>query len=112
MTLLGSIWREINDPNGGALGPQYLRAVTAGGHAFLGACFAQDMWWAGLAVAVIYWLVKEWGDLGRGGTIRDGLEDTVMVWLGTFYVGPWWWPWLMVGCMAYIMAAGAWRAMK
>jgi hypothetical protein len=112
MSFIGRLWAEINNPNGGALIGAYTRAVIAGGHALLGACFASGgVWWAGLIVAVAYWLWKERGDLTRGGALLDGFEDTAMVWLGTFY-GPLWWPPLMMACMAYIMAVGAWRALK
>jgi hypothetical protein len=110
--ILRLIIAELQAPNGGPLAGPYLRAVSGGGHALLGACFAtQGIWWAGLMVAVVYWLAKEWGDLRRGGAILDGLEDTVMVWLGTWY-GAFWWPFVIFGCMAYIMMAGAWRALK
>lgn len=110
--ILRLIIAELQAPNGGPLAGPYLRAVTAGGHALLGACFAVGgYWWAGFAVALVYWLWKERGDLMRGGAVFDGLEDAAMVWLGTFY-GPFWWPFLMIACMGYIMAAGAWRAVK
>ena len=112
MTFLDRLWSEINNPNGGELIQPYTRAVQAGGHAMLGACFAVGgVWWAGLIVAAIYWLIKERGDLRRGGAVADGLEDAVMVWLGTFY-GSLWWPFVIMGCMAYVMVVGAWRALR
>ena len=112
MNLIPAILRELNNPNGGELQAVYARATSAGGHALLGACFAAaGYWWVGPVIAVVYWLLKESGDLRRGGAILNGLEDTAMVWLGTLY-GPVWWPWLMMACMGYVMAAGAWRALK
>lgn len=110
MTLFDALWDEINDPHGGRMAAAHHRATTAGGHAILGAMAANHgIWWAGFAVAITYWLAKEAGDLRRGGAWLDGLEDMACVWLGTFY-GPWWWPHMIAGCMAYVMAAAAVRA--
>ena len=103
--MFGELWTP-----GGNSTPHY-RAVTAGGHALLGAAVAGlfGFWGlaAGVALAVAYWLIKERADLRNGGALLDGLEDTVMVSLGAWY-GAAWWPLLMVLCMGYIM----WRAGK
>jgi len=64
--------------------------------------------WAGLAYAAIYWLVKEFGDLRRGGAWLDGIEDATAVWLGGWY-GVWWWPAMVLGIGGYVMAARWWR---
>jgi hypothetical protein len=62
-------------------------------------------------VALAYWLWKERGDMKRGGALRDGLEDTVGVWFGTYY-GPWWWPFLAAFAMALIYVLAVWRRAK
>ena len=112
VSTLDAIWREINTPSGqtGPLDAAYRRAVIGMAHALLGAAFAGLLGWYGLGAAYLlglaYWLAKERGDLRRGGDVRDGLEDAVMVSLGTFY-GPWWWPLVMIGCGGYLMAVEA-----
>jgi hypothetical protein len=112
--MIDLIWREIETPSGqsGPLSAAYLRAVVGMGHALLGAALSAPFGWYGLgaalALALVYWLAKERGDLRRGGDMRDGLEDALMVSLGAFY-GPWWWPAVMIGCGAYLMLMGARR---
>ena len=64
---------------------------------------------AALSVALAYWLLKERGDLKRGGAVLDGLEDTAMVALGTYY-GPVWWPPLMLACGGIVMISRVLRA--
>jgi hypothetical protein len=109
MTLFDRLWAEINNPRGGYLAASHYRAVTGGGHILLGACAASGgVWWVGFAAALAYWLIKERGDLRRGGAWLDGAEDTLCVWIGTTY-GPWWWPFMAVSVMGYIMAASAVR---
>ena len=114
VSTLDAIWAEINTPSGqqGPLGAAYLRAVVGMGHALLGAAFVAPLGLYGLPAAyllgLVYWLAKERGDLRRGGDLRDGLEDAVMVSLGAFY-GPWWWPAVMIGCGGYLMFMGARR---
>ena len=110
------ILAELRTPSNqqGPLHGAYDRAVQGLGHAMIGAALAGVLGWyglaAGLAVALAYWLAKEAGDIGRGGDVRDGIEDAIMVWLGCFY-GPWWWPMLMLGCGAYLMVMGARRGL-
>lgn len=82
-----SLLKAINTPSGKDESP-YTFAVIAIGHAMLGAVFS----WFGLIAAALYWFVKERKDLKRGGAWLDGLVDTFFVALGTFYVGPIWWP--------------------
>jgi len=114
--VIHQIIAELKTPSGqtGPLHGAYDRAVQGLGHAMIGAAMASVLGWyglaAGLAVALAYWLVKEAGDIGRGGDVRDGIEDALMVWLGCFY-GPWWWPMLMLGCGAYLMVMGARRGL-
>ncbi len=62
-----------------------------------------------LAIAVAYWLVKERGDLRRRGAVLDGLEDALMVCLGAFYTGPWWWPAAVLAGAAGVMLSRWWR---
>lgn len=114
VSLLSLIWAEIATPSGqvGPLSAAYRRAVEGVAHAVLGAAFCAPLGLWGLAaalpVAAVYWRAKEAGDLRRGGRLWDGAEDAVMVALGAWYGGPWW-PALMLGCAAYIMASAAWR---
>lgn len=114
--MLRLILAELRAPSNrqGPLHGAYDRAVQGLGHAMIGASLACAFGvWGGaaaFALAVGYWLVKEAGDIGRGGDLRDGIEDAVMVWLGCFY-GPWWWPALMLACGSYLMAMGARRAL-
>ena len=70
----------------------YLFIVIAIGHAMLGAALS----WGGLAVGAVYWIVKERGDLKRGGAYKDGLFDTAFVIIGIAYEGPIWWPILVI----------------
>jgi len=90
----------------------YHAGIMAIAHAVVGAAFIAPLGWyglaPGLAVAVAYWLAKEWGDLRRGGAILDGLEDAVMVWLGGWY-GASWWPAMVLGAGFYVMVARQWR---
>lgn len=99
-----SVWRDLWTPGGNST-PHH-RAVTAGGHALLGASVVAwfDAWGlgAGILLAVVYWAIKETADLRNGGSVWDGLEDTAMVGLGAWY-GAAWWPALIVVAMGYIM---------
>ncbi len=94
--------------NAGPLNAAYTRAVIGIAHAMLGAALVPLAGPWIMVIPLTYWLAKESFDLKRGGGLLDGLEDTLMVWLGAFY-GPWWWPVLMIGCGGYLMAMGAWR---
>lgn len=112
--MLRLILAELRTPSNqqGPLHGAYDRAVQGLGHAMLGAAAAGLFGgWGlafGLAVAVAYWLAKERGDLRRGGALWDGLEDAVMVCVGTYY-GPWWWPLVVLACAGYVMVMGAIR---
>ncbi len=103
---------SIRTPSGGAdpLALSHHRAVTAGGHALLGAAVAGPFGLYGLGAATLaaaaYWLAKEWADLRRGGRVWDGAEDTVLVALGFWYGTPWW-PAMILACMAWVMAMDA-----
>ncbi|MFV0409457.1 MAG: hypothetical protein ACK5LJ_07085 [Paracoccus sp. (in: a-proteobacteria)] len=81
----------------------YQWAVIGLGHVMLGAALQGLLGAAGVAmrllIAVMYWLIKERGDVRRGGGLRDGLVDTALVGVGAFYAGPRWWP---VAVMAVI----------
>ena len=112
--MLSAIWSEIMTPSTftGPLEKAYRRAVIGLAHAMLGAAAAGVFGgWGlafGLAVAVAYWMAKERGDLRRGGALWDGMEDAVMVCVGTYY-GPWWWPLVVLACAGYVMVMGAIR---
>jgi hypothetical protein len=108
--VISLIIAELRTPGSGE--SVHHRATTAVGHAIVGAALVAPFgaWGlgAGLFLAVAYWWAKERGDLGRGGAVWDGLEDTVMVGLGAWY-GAAWWPAVIVLAMGYIMAVAAWR---
>lgn len=112
--ILSAIIDELQTPSGqaGPLSQAYRRAVEAIAHAMLGAAFCAPfgVWgiWPALAVAGVYWAIKEAGDLRRGGRLWDGAEDTVMVALGAWY-GAMWWPAMILGAAAYVMASAAGR---
>ena len=112
--IIDDLFGEILTPSGqpGPLHKAYERCVEGIGHAMLGACAVAILGgWGlafGIAVAVAYWLVKERGDLKRGGSWADGAEDALMVCLGAFY-GPWWWPLVIVAVGAYLLIMGAIR---
>ena len=98
--------RDLLTPSPGAT--PYQAGVMAMAHAMLGAALCASLGWyglaPGLAASALYWLVKERGDLRRGGAIMDGLEDAVMVWLGAWY-GAAWWPVMVCGAGLYVMVA-------
>lgn len=110
--MIGVIFAELATPSGqvGPLDRAYRRAVIGIGHAMLGAALVATLpgygWALGLALGVLYWLAKERGDLRRGGDLKDGIEDALMVSMGAWY-GPWWWPAAMILCGGYLMAMGA-----
>jgi len=116
MTFWTAFWKEIETPSNqvGPIAAAYRRATSAIGHALLGASIASllSQWWgAGLvimqiAVVLAYWTLKERGDLRRGGDLADGLEDAAMVGIGTFYVGPWEWPLVVLLAALYVMWRG------
>lgn len=114
MGLVDWVWRQVSEPDSAVVPSRaYIRAVIAIGHAMVGATAAGLFGLFGLIgwgalVPVIYWLTKERGDLRRGGTILDGLEDTVMVTLGLWYGAPWW-PALILGCAAYVLVVATVR---
>jgi len=116
MTLFEALWLEINTPTGqtGPISAAYARAAGGVWHAVFGAALVQSLGLGfglatGLALALVYWLVKERGDLRRGGRWWDGAEDAVMVSLGA-WAGPWWWYGLVCGAGVYVLASAAWRA--
>jgi hypothetical protein len=112
--MISSIWQELSTPSNqvGPLDRAYRRALIGVGHALLGAALVSALpgygWPLGLALGAAYWLIKERGDLLRGGGIVDGIEDAVMVSLGA-WCGPWWWYPLVLACGGYLMAMGARR---
>jgi hypothetical protein len=112
--LIRQILAELATPSNqvGSLDRPYRRAVIGIGHAIVGAALVSALpawgWPLGLTLGAVYWLIKERGDLLRGGGILDGLEDAAMVSLGAWY-GPWWWPVVILGCAGYLMARGAMR---
>jgi len=115
MSVIDTIWAEINTPTGqiGPLSSAYGRAMGGVGHAVLGAAFCAPLGVWGLAAAIplapLYWLTKERGDLRRGGRLWDGIEDATCVSLGAWY-GVFWWPWAVLLAAGIIMASAAVRA--
>lgn len=112
---VGSMLDELRRPSTlppDALHGAYDRMVIGMAHALLGAALAGLLWplalgFGRLAIALIYWAVKERGDLTRGGTLADGIEDAAMVWLGTWY-GPAWWPWAIIAVGLWLF----WRGVR
>lgn len=112
--MISLILTELATPTGqpGPLSVAYSRAAGGVWHSVLGAAFCA---WFGLpglplaiAVAGIYWALKEAGDIRRGGKVWDGLEDALMVSLGAWY-GALWWPVMICGAGVYILTSAAWR---
>ena len=62
-----------------------------------------------LSLGAVYWLVKERGDLRRGGGVVDGLVDAGFVSLGALYPGPAWWPWAVTAAVAAGVMIYLWR---
>ncbi len=114
-SLFDVIWREINTPTGqiGPLHAAYVRSASGIGHAVLGAAFCAlfGLWGivAACLIAAAYWLLKERGDLRRGGDLWDGIEDAICISLGAWY-GPWWWPAVALAAAAIILLSAAVRA--
>lgn len=58
---------------------------------------------------VAYWLLKEWGDLARGGDWRDGLADASFValglWAGWAIGTAFWWPLLALNAVVIVYFA-------
>lgn len=52
--------------------------------------------WA-LALGLLYWVVKETGDLRQGGDFADGWIDAGFVVFGLLYTGQDWWPLALLG---------------
>lgn len=96
LATLRAIWAAIRTPSRPDEAA-YDTLVISLAHAVLGAALAALT--APLAVAgavgraalpVLYWFLKERGDLRRGGGLRDGLWDTAAVALGLAYGAAWW----------------------
>ena len=106
--MLADIWRVLATPTTGRT--WYEWATIAMAHAVLGADLGALADTAGLAavsagllrlsLGAVYWLIKERGDLRRGGTVADGLVDAGFVALGALYPGPAWWPWAVTAAVA------------
>lgn len=99
-SIVGELLTPSNDQT------PYVRGVIAVAHAILGAALIAPFGVAGAFAAGIlggaYWLIKERGDLARGGAWRDGLEDALFVSMGAFY-GFAWWPILVLSFSGLIM---------
>lgn len=120
MGIVDAIWQEIERPSDAPPGPlhrAYERAVEGIGHLCLGAAVAWLLWPVGgwpdalirLAAVAVYWGLKEAGDLHRGGTLRDGIEDAGLFGVGLFYAGQPWAGALAILIGAYLMWRGAIR---
>lgn len=87
------LWAEAMRPT---IGSGYLWAVIGISHVMLGAALQGVLGASGaaarLVLTVVYWILKERGDLRRGGSLRDGIVDAALVGVGAFYSGPRWWP--------------------
>ena len=61
----------------------------------LGAASVIGLTIARFTIAIFYWLLKESGDIKRGGNFLDGLKDSAWVLLGGWY-GATFWPQLVL----------------
>ena len=108
---------EFDTPTGqiGPLDAAYRRAAGGVWHTVLGALLVAPFGLWGLApafaIALVYWLAKERGDLRRGGKFWDGVEDAICVSLGAWY-GVWWWPLAICGAGVIILASAAVRVRR
>jgi len=113
MNILDAMLAELFRPSDLPPGPlhrAYERAVIGIGHLVLGASIAGLLApapWASLGLAMLYFAFKEIGDLRRGGSLRDGIEDAACVGLGLFYAGQWFAPGAAILIGAYLMWRGA-----
>ena len=108
MPFLSALLAELARPSTLPPGPlhgAYERAVIGMAHMTLGAAMALVLppSWAlcgaaaRAAIVAGYWLAKERGDMRRGGTLADGIEDTACVGLGA-------WTWHPLA----VLAVGGW----
>lgn len=86
--MLSKLWQSFREPSPRNPDPHH-RGATGVWHAALGAIpgliIADYGKWpmvAAIAVVVGIYLIKEWGDLRRGGRCRDSIEDALFVWMG------------------------------
>ena len=99
MTFWRDLWAELSTPSTAAPGPlhaAYERAVIGMAHMTVGAALGSllPLEWAAwsavarLGIVAAYWLAKEAGDLRRGGTVADGIEDAACVGVGCWTYSP------------------------
>ena len=88
MTLaLCRVLTELMRPGSGTASRAYVRGVQGLGHGLLGLGLLAVLGGLGvvagaavrITAALVYWRLKEWRDLRRGGAMRDGIEDTGFV---------------------------------
>ena len=100
MSFWTALWAELKRPSTlppGPLGAAYQRGIIGMAHMAIGAAAASLVapelvaWGAVARVGIIalYWVGKEAGDLRRGGTLADGIEDAACVGLGAWTFSPW-----------------------
>lgn len=114
MAFLQDIIAELKRPSTLAPGPlhaAYERGVIGMAHGLVGALLAAPAAYlahglAPLLVAVLYFVTKEVGDIRRGGTSQDSIEDAAMVGLGALYSGPVIFPAGMLALGVYLMWRG------
>ncbi len=94
MRLRQALLNVIADLATPGVGSPYMRGVIGSAHALVGAAMMSFLGVAGVAWAVClgaaYWLIKESGDVRRGGASRDGIEDALFVCMGALYGHPGW----------------------
>lgn len=105
MIYINRLINEIMTPTDGS---PYLWAIIGIGHVMLGALLqgllGATAAIARLSLAIVYWFIKERGDLKRGGSLKDGLIDSAFVGVGAFYDGSRWWPIMVL----LTVSLGAW----
>lgn len=110
LTNARGLWRDLRTPSARYERP-WLVAVTACGHALIGAAAAVVLWYPAAAILAPAWIVplllgtvyyirKETGDIGVGGTRSDAILDTAHIMLGACVViTPWALPLAIVGAI-------------
>ena len=106
MNSVSALWATILTPSARDE-DGYTWACIFLGHAVLGLAIGQafgaEAAGSRALLAAVYWLVKERGDLRRGGSLLDGAADALALWAGAYMAERW------VAVMVLATAAGgAW----
>lgn len=107
--IIESVWREVMTPSQPKESP-YTFILIQIGHCMLGAALSvifPGAWW--FVIPPLYYAIKELPDLMNGGSLGDGIIDTMFIALGAMYIILYpWWPLIVlatVGAMTLIVYA-------